>query len=159
MFRMRIALFALLLLVSTAVLDAQTITGSITGIVTDPSGAVVANVKVIATNVGTNLTFNATTNDAGVFNLVFLPVGRYTLSAEAAGFKKSVLGPFAIEVNQIAKLDVKMEVGEVSQSVEISDVAPILQTESTQTGAALTAETVTSIPLNGRNFASLTLLI
>jgi len=146
-------------MVSAAVLAAQTITGSITGTVTDPSGAVVANVKVVGTNVGTNLTFSATTNEAGVFNLVFLPVGRYTVSAEAAGFKKAVLGPFALEVNQIAKLDVKLEVGEVSQSVEITDVAPILQTESTQTGAALTAETVTSIPLNGRNFASLTLLI
>ncbi len=156
MFRVKLAF---LVMVSAAVLAAQTITGSITGTVTDPSGAVVANVKVVGTNVGTNLTFSATTNEAGVFNLVFLPVGRYTVSAEAAGFKKAVLGPFALEVNQIAKLDVKLEVGEVSQSVEITDVAPILQTESTQTGAALTAETVTSIPLNGRNFASLTLLI
>jgi hypothetical protein len=138
---------------------AQTITGSITGTVTDPSGAVVTNARVVATNVETGVTHGTNTNEAGVYNLVFLPVGQYTVTSEAKGFKKMVLGPFALEVNQIAKVDVKMEVGEISQSIEIAGVAPILQTESTQTGAALTADTVSSIPLNGRNFASLTQLI
>src|SRR5437870_8629833 len=156
MFRFKLAVLAV---VWTSVLSAQTITGSITGAVTDPSGAVVANVKIVATNTGTNLTFATTTNDVGVYNLVFLPVGQYTVSAAGQGFKKVTLGPFALEVNQIAKLDVKLEVGEVSQSVEITGVAPILQTESTATGLSLTSDRLSSIPLNGRNFASLTLLI
>src|SRR5947209_2882098 len=95
-------------LLSIAVMSAQTITGSITGTTVDPSGAPVVNVKIVATNTGTNLTFPTTTNDVGVYNLVFLPVGQYTVSAEAAGFKKTVLGPFALEVNQIARVDVKM---------------------------------------------------
>src|SRR5262245_27801222 len=107
---------ACLLFLSAAMLAAQTVTGSITGTATDPSGAVVANVKVTATNAGTNLSYSANTNDAGVYNLVFLPVGQYTVAAEARGFKKAVIGPFALEVNQIARLDVKLEVGEVSQS-------------------------------------------
>lgn len=77
----------------TSALCAQTITGSITGTATDPSGAVVANVKVIATNTGTNLTYPVTTTDAGVYNLVFLPIGQYTVSAEAIGFKRSCWGP------------------------------------------------------------------
>src|SRR4051794_35756942 len=150
---------AALIVIAAAWLTAQTITGSITGTVTDPSGAIITNVRIIATNIGTNVTYTAVTNEAGVFNIPFLPVGQYKVEAEQRGFKKSVLGPFALEVNQIARIDVKLEVGEVTQSVEITAIAPILQTESTQTGASLTAETVSSIPLNGRNFASLTQLI
>jgi len=156
MLRLKLAVFAVLF---TSVLSSQTITGSITGVVTDPTGAVVANVKVVATNTGTNVTYPTTTNDVGVYNLVFLPVGQYTVSAQAQGFKKVVLGPFALDVSQIAKVDVKLEVGEVTQSVEITGVAPILQTESTATGDSLTSEKLSSIPLNGRNFASLTQLI
>ncbi|HEV3196618.1 MAG TPA: carboxypeptidase regulatory-like domain-containing protein [Bryobacteraceae bacterium] len=150
---------AILAILCASALSAQTITGSITGTVTDPSSSVVANVKIVATNAGTNVTHPTTTNEAGVYNLVFLPIGRYTVSAEAAGFKKVVLGPFDLEVNQIAKVDIKLEVGEVTQSVEITAIAPILQTESTATGDSLSADKLSSIPLNGRNFASLTQLI
>src|SRR3954464_5482773 len=134
--------FATLLVLAASLLPAQTITGSITGTVSDPSGAVITNVKIVATNVGTNITNNSTTNESGVYNIPFLPVGQYTVSAEQKGFKKTVLGPFALEVNQIARLDLKLEVGEVTQSVEITAIAPILQTESTQTGASLTAEQI-----------------
>jgi hypothetical protein len=139
--------------------SAQTITASITGTVTDPSGAIVPNVKVTATNVGTNLTYTATSNESGVFNLLFLPVGQYTVSSETQGFKKTVVGPFPLEVNQTARVDVKLEVGETTQSVEIKDFAPILQTDSTQTGDVLSSNKLTSLPLNGRNFVSLTLLM
>ena len=136
----------------------QTVTANITGTVTDPSGAVVPNVKVAATNVGTNVQYAALTNGAGVYNLLFLPVGQYNVSTEAQGFKKMTLGPFTLEVNQIARVDVNLEVGETTQSVEIKDIAPILQTESTQTGDTLSSTKLT-LPLNGRNFASLTMLI
>src|SRR5947199_1109329 len=140
---------AALIVIAAAWLPAQTITGSITGTVTDPSGAIVTNVKIVATNVGTNITHTAQTNEAGVYNLVFLPVGQYTVSAEAKGFKRTVLGPFALEVNQIARVDVKMEVGEITQSIEITSVAPILQTESTATGETLTSSKLSTMPLNG----------
>src|SRR6185312_13834263 len=159
MSRLSATLGAIVLASVSPLLTAQTITGSITGIVTDPTKAVVANVSVLATNAATNLTYQTTTNDAGVYNLLFLPVGQYTVSATAQGFKKAVLGPFALEVNQIAKVDVTLEIGDVTQSVEITGVAPILQTESTATGDSLTAEKLSSIPLNGRNFVSLTQLI
>ena len=86
----------------------QTTTGSVTGTVTDPSGAVVTNVKVTAAAVATGVQTTAETNSAGVFNLLFLPVGNYTVSAESQGFKKAVIGPpFALEVNQIARVDIK----------------------------------------------------
>ncbi|HXJ42376.1 MAG TPA: carboxypeptidase-like regulatory domain-containing protein, partial [Bryobacteraceae bacterium] len=155
----RLALVTGLACMLTSYAAAQTVTASITGTVADPSDAVVPNVKITATNADTNINYTATTNQNGVYNLLFLTVGRYNVTAESSGFKKSVLGPFALEVNQIAKVDVKLEVGDTTQSVEIRDFSPILQTESTQTGDALTSTRLSALPLNGRNFASLTQLI
>jgi len=149
----------LLILVAAAALVAQTITGSVTGTVTDTSGAAMPNVKVSATNVATGVGFPAQTNAAGVYSIGFLPPGAYNVSAEAAGFKKSVLGPFDLEVNQIARVDIAMEVGDFTQAVDVIAVAPILQTESTATGDTITSTKLTSLPLNGRNFASLLILI
>jgi len=140
-------------------LNAQTITGTITGSVTDPSGASLAKAKVTATNVGTGIKTNAATNDAGFYSLPFLNVGQYTVTVENPGFKKSLLGPFALEVNQIARVDIALQLGAVTESVEVKDFAPILQTESSATGASISASQVTSIPLRGRNFASAVLLI
>jgi hypothetical protein len=151
-------LAALLSLLACAAV-AQTITASITGTVTDASGAVVPNVKVTATNAATNLTHTATTNDAGLYNLVFLPVGQYTVTSETQGFKSTKLGPFTLQVNQTARVDIQLEVGETTQSVEVKDFAPILQTDSTETGEVLSSNKLTSLPLNGRNFVSLTLMI
>jgi hypothetical protein len=139
--------------------SAQTITASITGLVSDPSAAVIGNAKVVATNTGTNVSFETVSNDGGVYTFPFLPVGTYTVSVEASGFKKTVLGPFKLEVNQTARVDAKLELGESTQTVEIKDVAPILQTESTQTGDSLSANKLSSLPLKSRNFVALTLLI
>lgn len=121
------AMAALLSLLTCAVV-AQTITASITGTVTDASGAVVPNAKVTATNVATNLTYTATTNESGLYNLRFLPVGQYTVSTETQGFKRTILGPFGLEVNQTARVDVQLEVGETTQSIEVTGFAPVLQT-------------------------------
>ena len=140
-------------------LPGQTITGAITGTVTDPSGAVVPNAKVSATNQGTNVSYDAQSNESGIYNLLFLPIGDYTVSVSASGFKKSSLGPFKLEGNQTARVDIKLEVGDTTQVVEVKDVAPILQTETTQTGDTINTGQLTSLPLKGRNFVSLTLLV
>ncbi|BDC51853.1 hypothetical protein F183_A41680 [Bryobacterales bacterium F-183] len=155
--KLTVLVIALLCLAGLA--TAQTITAAITGTVTDPSGSVVPNAKVVATNTGTNVSFDVTTNDAGLFTFPFLPTGSYNVSVTNAGFKKAVLGPFRLEVNQTARVDIKLEIGEATQTVEITDVAPILQTESTQTGDSISSTKLTGIPLNGRNFVSLTLLV
>src|SRR5918998_1650749 len=93
----------LLLALFSCAANAQTITASITGTVSDATGARVPNAKVTATSTGTNLTYTATSNEAGFFNLVFLPIGQYTVESEIQGFKKTVLGPFQLEVNQVAR--------------------------------------------------------
>jgi hypothetical protein len=104
-----LAVLAVLLCIFSGAVCAQTITASVNGLVLDATGAIVPNAKITATNVGTNITYTATSNEAGVFNILFLPIGQYTVSAEAPGFKKTVLGPFTLEVNQIARVDVKLD--------------------------------------------------
>lgn len=137
----------------------QTITGSITGTVTDPTGAVVPGARVVATNVGTNLTYPGSTNEAGIYNLLFLPPGAYKLTVELSGFKTAALADLRILGNQASRVDVALEIGESVQTVEVTGVAPILQSESTQTGDTLTAAKLTALPLKSRNFVSLTLLV
>src|SRR5947207_12963602 len=100
---------------------AQTITGSITGTVTDPAGAVIPNATVTAKNVNTNITTEAKTTAAGVYNLLFLPVGSYTLSVQATGFKMATLAPFPLSVNQTARVDVTLEVGAITESVNVTE--------------------------------------
>jgi len=137
----------------------QTITGSVTGTVTDPAGGVVPNANVTARNVNTNISTETKTNTAGVYNLLFLPVGTYTISVKATGFKSASLEPFALSVNQTARVDVVMQVGAITESVTVSAAAPAMQTESAQTGDVISPNEATTLPLNGRNFVSLTLLV
>jgi len=155
----RVGLLFLSLLLLAGLASAQTITGAITGTVTDPSGSVVPGATVTAVNVATNVATEVVTNEAGIYNLLFLPVGEYTLSVTARGFKKANTASFRLEVNQTARVDVRLEVGEPAQVVEVTDVAPILKTDSTETGDTLSSGKLTSLPLNGRNFVSLTLLV
>lgn len=129
----RIALLLTLpLLFLTQQGNAQTITGAITGTVSDQTGAVVPNAKVTATNVATNVSTTAVTNDAGIYNLLFLPVGQYRISTEASGFKLATVPPFQLEVNQTARVDVQLQVGQTTETIEVTAAAPILQTESTE---------------------------
>jgi len=136
----------LLFTVAPLALNAQTITASITGTVTDPSGASIPSAKVTATNSGTNVSFTTPANNEGIYTFPFLPVGSYSVTVESQGFKKSVVGPFRLEVNQIARVDVKLEIGEATQTVEVKDVAPVLQTESTSTGDSISSAKLTSLP-------------
>jgi hypothetical protein len=147
-----------LLLLSAPGSFAQTITGTITGQVTDQSGATVPNVKVTATNVKTNISTTVETNRAGIYSMVFLPVGQYTVTAESTGFKKATVEAFSLETNQTARIDITMQVGQITESVNVTESAPILQTDSTQTGTTLSTKSLTDLPLNGRNIVSAILL-
>lgn len=149
-----------LLSVSLALsVSAQTITGSITGLVTDATGAASPNAKVTATDTGKNQKYDATTNGEGLYTFTFLPVSSYTIAVEVAGFRRSVVGPFRLETNQTARVDVQLQVGQVTESIEVKDFAPALQTESTQTGATMDSKRLTDLPLNGRNLVTAMLLV
>jgi Carboxypeptidase regulatory-like domain/TonB dependent receptor len=136
---------------------AQTVTGSITGQVTDPSGAVVVGAKITAENVATAVQIAATTNAAGVYTIRFLPVGTYKVSVEAAGFATANIPPFTLEIDQVAKVDAALKVG-ASTTVEVKEAFhPILNTTDATLGNTLSTNEIQNIPLNGRNFSSLTL--
>lgn len=139
--------------------NAQTTTATVTGTITDTSGAVISNARVTAKNQGTQLEFTAVSGSSGVYTIPFLPVGDYVVSVEAGGFKKLVSNEIKLEVNQKARIDLKLQVGDISQSVEVMDVAPVLQTESASVGEVISGTTTANLPLNGRNFQQLTLLV
>src|ERR1700722_15741325 len=136
---------------------AQTVTGAIRGIVTDSSGAIVARASVTASNVATGVPTATKTNPAGEYSIRFLPVGTYRLIVEASGFKTATYGPFALEIDQTAKIDIPLSVGTAASTVTVSAaVEPILDTESAILGETLAENTINSVALNGRDFFHLT---
>jgi len=155
----RIALFLCALFAVAGLVSAQTITASITGTVSDPTASIIPGGAVTATNTETNIRTTTTTNAEGIYTFPFLRVGNYTVTVEAKGFKKSVIGPFKVEANQVARIDAKLELGDAAQTIEVTDVGSLMQTETQATGDTLSSTKLTNIPLNGRNFAALTLLI
>lgn len=146
-----------ILLLSCIPGSAQTVTGSIRGTITDPSGAIVPNAKVTATNVATGVATVATTNQAGEYSIRFLQIGQYKMTVEASGFQTANYGPFALEIDQVAKIDIPLTVGQASTTVTVSEQSqPILQTENATNGETFTENTINSVPLNGRDFSQLT---
>ena len=135
----------------------QTITGSITGLVTDPSGAVVVGAKITAENTATGVQTTAQTNGAGVYTIRFLPIGVYTLTLEAKGFTLEKVNAFPLEIDQTAKINVGLTIG-ASETMVVTETAhPILNTADATLGNTLSTNEIQNIPLNGRNFSSLTL--
>jgi hypothetical protein len=153
-----VACAILLLLFSTGHLLGQGASASITGTLKDSSGAVVPNSPVVANSVDSGRQFATQTNGDGIYTLAAIPPGHYTLTVEMRGFKRLVTTPVELEVNQVARIDLTLEVGATAETVEVQDLAPVLQTENTQLGSVVTGNTTVNLPLNGRNFAQLTLL-
>ncbi|HTV81661.1 MAG TPA: TonB-dependent receptor [Acidobacteriaceae bacterium] len=147
----------LLLLVPACM--AQTVTGTITGEVTDPSGAVVPGAHVTARNLETGVDTTAQTDSAGVYYIQFLPIGHYQVTVEASGFERETLPTFSLEALQIAKFNVTLRVGSASTTVNVSASAPILNTQSPTLDSTFTANTIANMPLNGQDFSALTLYV
>ena len=147
-----------LMLASSGSLAAQEVTASISGTVTDPGGLAVAGVVVIAQDEDRGSTFPTNTNAEGFYTLPRLPIGTYMLRLEAAGFKKTARRGILLAMNQSAKLDFRLEIGEVQQTVEVTEAAPLLQTEDAQLGTVIDSRTNTQLPLATRNYVQLTLL-
>jgi len=136
----------------------QTVTASVTGTVTDNSGAVLKTASVTAVNQSTRVEYPTKSNDAGVYTISGLPIGSYVVKAEAPGFKSVSTNPLTLETGQIARVNLKLEIGAVTEQVEVVGVNPILQTENAVVGEVISGSTVVALPLNGRNFAQLALL-
>jgi hypothetical protein len=148
---------ALALAACVSLAHGQAVTGTITGQVTDSTGAVIAGATATAHNLATGVNASATSNTAGLFRIEFLPIGRYAVTVEAAGFNKASLPPFSLEVLQTANFNVHLAVGSAATSVNVSAAAPILDTDNPTISSTFTANTISNFPLNGQDFSALTL--
>ncbi len=155
---MGLLLLGVVLGVSAAPAWSQEVTAAIVGTVTDPSGAPIPGATGSVTDVDRGTQFVATTNESGAYNVPRIPVGNYQLKVSAKGFQTAVHQAFTLVLNQTARVDVPMKVGQVSETVEVSSSAPLLQTQSTEISTIIDAKTNASLPLASRNYIQLTLL-
>jgi hypothetical protein len=134
---------------------AQKDTGNIVGVVTDAGGGVVPGAKVRVRDVDRGTEFETTTNGNGEYVAGPLKVGRYTVTVEKANFKTAVAGPVQLDVQGRIEADVKLEIGQISQKVEVKVQNPLLETETSTMGEVMDKTRIETLPLNGRNFAQL----
>ncbi|MBI3678981.1 MAG: TonB-dependent receptor [Acidobacteria bacterium] len=147
-----------LLLAGCAALMAQSELASLSGTVTDPTGAVIPRVTVTAIHEGTNQPASAVTNESGRYTIPSLRPGVYRVSAELSGFQTSVSTGVTLQVNQQARLDIGMKIGEVSERVTVTSEAALLETESSGRGAVIDQRKIVELPLNGRDYNQLATL-
>ena len=156
-----LSLFGSLLVLLTVLIPSawsQEVTATIVGTVTDQSGAAVAGARVKATSVARGTSYTAVSNDAGLYRISALPADNYTLTIEKAGFATVSHTAFVLAVNQVARVDVALTVGQVTQTVEVTGAPPVLETDSTQVSTVINAATNDNLPLASRNYVQLTLL-
>jgi hypothetical protein len=153
---MTVAVLALLL--SAAAAWGQQVTAAVTGKVTDPTGAAVPGAKVTATDTERGTEWPTISNAEGIYNLPRLPVGTYNVKVESQGFQTAQQSNIRLQLNDVARLDFQLQVGSISQSVEVTSAAPLLQTQSTQLGQVIDSRTNQELPLATRNYVQLTLL-
>jgi hypothetical protein len=141
-------------LVAGQVAFAQTV-GQVTGLVTDPSGSVIVGAAVTITNSQTNVARKTITNSAGDYAFPALQPDVYSVKAEMPGFKGEVREGVELQVEQIARIDFRLEIGAATQTVEVSGGAPLLTTESATVGTVIDNDRIVGLPLNGRSFTQL----
>ena len=145
---------AALIVPSTA--SAQAVTGTLLGNVTDTTGAAVPGATVTARETQTNVSRTVTTNETGYYILSSLQNGTYAVEAELQGFKKVLREGVQLQVNTTVRVDLKLEVGQLNETVQVAADTPLLQTDRTDTGRIIESKMVSELPLTfNRNFQSL----
>jgi hypothetical protein len=154
---MRINRFVVICLLGLAsvALSAQITTTTMLGTVADKTGAVMANVRVTATNTGTNLQRSVNTNDQGEYRIEFLPVGEYLVTVEAPGFKKFVRNGVRLEVGQTARVDASLEIGSTGETIDVVAAAPLINTSNPELGRTVENEEIVNLPIVNRNLYTL----
>jgi len=136
---------------------AQTATARIEGIVTDATGSVLPGATVTATNTGTNASRVDVSNATGAYTLTALPVGDYRVQIDLSGFKPQVT-PITLSVNQVARIDFKMQLGGVSEQLTVTAAAPLIEKSTSEISTLIDEKQIENLPLNGRNFTQLATL-
>jgi hypothetical protein len=138
---------------------AQNVTGSIAGVAKDPSGAVVPSITVTATNEGTGAHFQTTTDQDGQYTIRAVPIGIYSLAAEAQGFKRYETRGIRLQVNEIARVDINLALGAAAEVVTVSSEVVTVDTSTAVLKAVVDQKRIEDLPLNGRNPTQLMRLI
>ncbi|MCL5743475.1 MAG: carboxypeptidase-like regulatory domain-containing protein [Acidobacteria bacterium] len=158
LFQCTAALAAAALFTLPSHLSAQTSAATLRGVVRDSSQGVVPGAGVTLTNTDQNRSWNTKTNDRGEYDIEQIPPGHYALSVESTGFKKYVQPEMTLAVNQVAQIDVTLQPGSISESIEVRAEAPLLESASSSLGEVVNHLTTVSLPLNGRNIMQLVAL-
>jgi hypothetical protein len=132
--------------------------GSVSGTVKDSSGAIVIAVRLTLTNTATNAQFATTTNAQGEFQFLQLAPSTYSLAAEAPGFKKSNVSSVLVQVDQVTRVDLALEVGSLTEMVQVEAIAPLLENDKSTLSSVVDSRTIGNMPLNARQFLDLALL-
>lgn len=145
--RRQLSVFALAAFFASA---AYAQTGQISGIVSDASGAVIPGTKIAAVNEETGIIHNTTTNEAGAYTVPLLRPGLYEVSAQHEGFRPVSRSGIRIEVDHVARIDFRLQVGDVSERIEVVQTAPLLQTSTSSVGQVIENQQIIDLPLNNR---------
>lgn len=149
---------AVLCITLAPVVPAQTTYGSIIGTARDSSSAVMPGIKVTVTNEATGISANETTNEIGAYAFTTLLPGRYRISAEMSGFRPVDIRGIELQVNQTARYDLVMQVGQVTEKVDVSATLAILATDTSEVGQVINNRQIVDLPLNGRQYLTLAAL-
>ena len=136
----------------------QEVTANITGTVTDPSGAPISDATALAADTQRGTTYTSRTNDSGIFTINRIPVGQYTVKVQQKGFDTAVRSGITLDLNTTARLEFQLKIGQVTETVEVSAGAPLLQSETAEVSTVIDAKTNDNLPLATRNPTQLTLL-
>src|SRR5215472_9532517 len=145
-------------LFAASTLLAQFETSEVLGTVRDASGGAIPRATVTLTNQDTGIQAKASTNDDGEYDFFNVKVGRYTVAVEANGFSKATATDIAVNVGARQRVDLTMQVGVVTESVNVTGAASALETDSSEHGQVINTQQIVELPLNGRSYADLALL-
>src|SRR5437667_4083483 len=138
---------------------AQSTTQSIEGLVTDTSAAVISNARVTITNTATGVTSSVFSNSTGNYTFPLVPIGNYDVKAEMSGFKAEEIKGLRVETAAQVRQDFQLQIGAISETVEVAASSVTLNTESANVGGVIENKRIIKLPLNGRNVVSLVVLV
>src|SRR5215831_14836156 len=144
---MKSSILITLVLLASAAFAQTTGSATLVGTVTDTTGAMIPGAKVLVVNTETRFNFEGPTNNDGYYYVPYLRPGVYNLTIEAQGFKKYVRDAIELRTNEQPRIDVKLEIGNVAESVEVVGATPLLETETTVAGGVLEGPTIVKIPV------------
>ena len=147
----RISLTAILLAIVAGQAPAQVASGTIVGISTDSSGAVIPSAGITVVHQGTGDTRKTRTNERGEFNVPFVRIGEYSITAETQGFRPQTQTGIVVQVDQTVRVEFVLQVGAVTEQVEVTAAAPLIDTSTSSLGQVIGNKQILDLPLNGRN--------